>query len=249
MPTSPGAKMLIVSALELLGIASVVASLGNVHMTILASPVVVASLLRTCALVVRVCAPWHMRNFEPRALALWNACLTAVVSVYLGCVFSTAHLADWAHSTTLGCLLLAKIGVIVVDALANILCAAYAVCRTLPQDTVQGPSLDEHWSLDDFALCTRVWKPTDEAKDGTGNYEAEGTCCICLRAFDVDDIITDLMCKHVFHRGCIKDWVESQHISQSDLICPLRCNLKARTILAPLDLGRVWQQKVNLESD
>jgi hypothetical protein len=41
-------------------------------------------------------------------------------------------------------------------------------------------------------------------------------CCICLNGYEFDQDVSKLHCKHCFHSGCIKSWVQR---SQSCPIC------------------------------
>lgn len=36
---------------------------------------------------------------------------------------------------------------------------------------------------------------------------AGGECTVCMSAFDVDDEVTELPCRHRFHRHCITKWL------------------------------------------
>lgn len=40
-------------------------------------------------------------------------------------------------------------------------------------------------------------------------------CCICLETFHIDDNVSLLRCGHMFHKGCIIDWLKK------DFTCPL----------------------------
>lgn len=41
-------------------------------------------------------------------------------------------------------------------------------------------------------------------------------CCVCLCRFEGDEEVSELSCKHFFHKGCLDKWFDNQHIS-----CPL----------------------------
>lgn len=41
-------------------------------------------------------------------------------------------------------------------------------------------------------------------------------CCVCLSGFQADEEVSELCCKHVFHRGCLDKWFDNKHST-----CPL----------------------------
>ncbi|KAH6771236.1 RING/U-box superfamily protein [Perilla frutescens var. hirtella] len=41
-------------------------------------------------------------------------------------------------------------------------------------------------------------------------------CCVCLCRFEADEEVSELSCKHFFHKGCLEKWFDNQHIT-----CPL----------------------------
>lgn len=47
-------------------------------------------------------------------------------------------------------------------------------------------------------------------------------CTICIENFESSSIVVSLLCKHIFHFDCIKDWIKKQ---KGDLKCP-NCNIK-----------------------
>lgn len=49
------------------------------------------------------------------------------------------------------------------------------------------------------------------------NFEKYNTQCnICIDEYNIDDIIVELSCKHIFHKECIKNWLCKENIS-----CPV----------------------------
>ncbi|KAL3649806.1 hypothetical protein CASFOL_006209 [Castilleja foliolosa] len=44
----------------------------------------------------------------------------------------------------------------------------------------------------------------------------EVECCVCLCRFEAEEEVSELSCKHVFHRRCLDKWFDNQHIT-----CPL----------------------------
>lgn len=41
-------------------------------------------------------------------------------------------------------------------------------------------------------------------------------CCVCLSKFEVDEEVSELSCKHFFHKGCLEKWFSNHHST-----CPL----------------------------
>ncbi|XP_057948781.1 probable E3 ubiquitin-protein ligase XERICO [Malania oleifera] len=41
-------------------------------------------------------------------------------------------------------------------------------------------------------------------------------CCVCLCGFEGEEEVSELSCKHFFHKGCLEKWFDKQHTS-----CPL----------------------------
>ncbi|KAK2389477.1 RING-type E3 ubiquitin transferase [Trifolium repens] len=41
-------------------------------------------------------------------------------------------------------------------------------------------------------------------------------CCVCLSGFEANQEVSELPCKHFFHRGCLDKWFDNKHTS-----CPL----------------------------
>lgn len=50
--------------------------------------------------------------------------------------------------------------------------------------------------------------------NGWGNYTVE--CCVCLCGFEADEEVSELSCKHFFHKGCLEKWFHNNHTT-----CPL----------------------------
>ncbi|KAE8665013.1 hypothetical protein F3Y22_tig00112699pilonHSYRG00019 [Hibiscus syriacus] len=45
---------------------------------------------------------------------------------------------------------------------------------------------------------------------------ADGGCCVCLCGFQADEEVSELSCKHFFHKGCLDKWFNNMHST-----CPL----------------------------
>ncbi|XP_047958805.1 probable E3 ubiquitin-protein ligase XERICO [Salvia hispanica] len=41
-------------------------------------------------------------------------------------------------------------------------------------------------------------------------------CCVCLCRFEADEEVSELSCKHFFHKACLDKWFHNRHIT-----CPL----------------------------
>ncbi|KAK7280957.1 hypothetical protein RIF29_08553 [Crotalaria pallida] len=41
-------------------------------------------------------------------------------------------------------------------------------------------------------------------------------CCVCLCRFEANEEVSELPCKHFFHRGCLEKWFDNKHST-----CPL----------------------------
>ncbi|KAL5552790.1 hypothetical protein UlMin_040191 [Ulmus minor] len=41
-------------------------------------------------------------------------------------------------------------------------------------------------------------------------------CCVCLCGFEADEEVSELSCKHFFHKGCLDKWFHNKHVT-----CPL----------------------------
>ncbi|CAL0333126.1 unnamed protein product [Lupinus luteus] len=44
----------------------------------------------------------------------------------------------------------------------------------------------------------------------------ECCCCVCLSRFEANEEVSELPCKHFFHRGCLDKWFDNKHTT-----CPL----------------------------
>ncbi|OAY34460.1 probable E3 ubiquitin-protein ligase XERICO [Manihot esculenta] len=56
--------------------------------------------------------------------------------------------------------------------------------------------------------------------DGGGESGRRGgatvECCVCLCRFEADEEVSELSCKHFFHKGCLDKWFDNKHST-----CPL----------------------------
>lgn len=55
-----------------------------------------------------------------------------------------------------------------------------------------------------------------ETEDGSASRCVMAECCVCLCGFEADEEVSELSCKHFFHKGCLSKWFDNKHIT-----CPL----------------------------
>ncbi|KAK9119845.1 hypothetical protein Scep_017938 [Stephania cephalantha] len=41
-------------------------------------------------------------------------------------------------------------------------------------------------------------------------------CCVCLHGYEAEEEVSELDCKHFFHKGCLEKWLDHKHTT-----CPL----------------------------
>ncbi|KAF5746553.1 zinc finger family protein [Tripterygium wilfordii] len=52
---------------------------------------------------------------------------------------------------------------------------------------------------------------------GNGNGSSRSReCCVCLCGFEAEEEVSELSCKHFFHKGCLEKWFDNKHTT-----CPL----------------------------
>lgn len=51
---------------------------------------------------------------------------------------------------------------------------------------------------------------------GGGSGFGSMECCVCLCGFEADEEVSELSCKHFFHKGCLEKWFVHKHAT-----CPL----------------------------
>eukprot|EP00928_Gymnodinium_smaydae_P025974 TRINITY_DN20533_c1_g1_i1.p1 TRINITY_DN20533_c1_g1~~TRINITY_DN20533_c1_g1_i1.p1 ORF type:complete len:226 (+),score=25.16 TRINITY_DN20533_c1_g1_i1:71-748(+) len=75
-----------------------------------------------------------------------------------------------------------------------------------------------------FMLRTCTW--VEAASDLEKGGEAESTnCCICLETIELDEVVTQLVCRHAFHSHCLFGWIARYRTSdQGPSVCPMRCS-------------------------
>ncbi|XP_061992723.1 probable E3 ubiquitin-protein ligase XERICO [Rosa rugosa] len=53
-------------------------------------------------------------------------------------------------------------------------------------------------------------------KSKRGGRLAMAECCVCLCGFEAEQEVSELSCKHFFHKGCLEKWFDNDHTT-----CPL----------------------------
>ncbi|XVF02563.1 hypothetical protein REPUB_Repub04eG0185300 [Reevesia pubescens] len=48
------------------------------------------------------------------------------------------------------------------------------------------------------------------------NMKMSVECCVCLCGLEADEEVSELSCKHFFHKGCLDKWFDNKHTT-----CPL----------------------------
>lgn len=51
---------------------------------------------------------------------------------------------------------------------------------------------------------------------GAGGCSSSLDCCVCLCRFEAEEEVSELSCKHFFHKGCLEKWFDNKHST-----CPL----------------------------
>lgn len=69
------------------------------------------------------------------------------------------------------------------------------------------------------SLCdSRSSSSSTDARSNGGSTSCSAAmeCCVCLSRFQSDEEVSELSCKHFFHRGCLDKWFDNKHST-----CPL----------------------------
>jgi len=65
----------------------------------------------------------------------------------------------------------------------------------------------------------RSWKLNKHLKEHLLKSDSAGECSICLELYQENDKIVQLTCNHIFHKDCIREWLQNKQNN-----CPL-CRL------------------------
>lgn len=75
-------------------------------------------------------------------------------------------------------------------------------------------------SITQYKVCSReeTTTTTTPVTSDSGSSVGLGTveCCVCLCGFEANQEVSELPCKHFFHRGCLDKWFDNKHLT-----CPL----------------------------
>jgi len=70
--------------------------------------------------------------------------------------------------------------------------------------------------------CVRNWRLNNNLKEhliNSGETDSTEECSICLELYQENDRIVQLTCNHIFHKDCIREWLQNKQNN-----CPL-CRL------------------------
>lgn len=105
-----------------------------------------------------------------------------------------------------------------------------SVFQVMGNSNVNDPNIEEH--PDEFSeiardrrisitqfkfLChnrSSTVARTSRGCGGSGLGSVE--CCVCLCGFEADEEVSELSCKHFFHKCCLEKWFDNNHTT-----CPL----------------------------
>ncbi|XP_059655197.1 probable E3 ubiquitin-protein ligase XERICO [Cornus florida] len=98
----------------------------------------------------------------------------------------------------------------------------------ITSNSEQNPSIDQCYpTISENARARRVLitrygslcknRSTLARATNSGNTGSSMECCVCLCRFEADEVVSELACKHFFHKGCLDKWFDNHHHST----CPL----------------------------
>eukprot|EP00928_Gymnodinium_smaydae_P042441 TRINITY_DN28577_c0_g1_i1.p1 TRINITY_DN28577_c0_g1~~TRINITY_DN28577_c0_g1_i1.p1 ORF type:complete len:220 (-),score=9.70 TRINITY_DN28577_c0_g1_i1:299-958(-) len=76
-----------------------------------------------------------------------------------------------------------------------------------------------------FVSKTGTWVEVCDTCDGASGEEHDATCCICLERIELNEVVTQLTCKHSFHTQCASQWMLrcARRRHGENNLCPMRC--------------------------
>eukprot|EP00928_Gymnodinium_smaydae_P036213 TRINITY_DN25337_c0_g1_i1.p1 TRINITY_DN25337_c0_g1~~TRINITY_DN25337_c0_g1_i1.p1 ORF type:complete len:222 (+),score=14.35 TRINITY_DN25337_c0_g1_i1:40-705(+) len=81
-----------------------------------------------------------------------------------------------------------------------------------------------HSDTDSFVARICTWVELNLADD---DENVPAICSICLDRIELNEVVKQLVCKHVFHVQCASRWMRRcSRLGQEESICPMRCALK-----------------------
>ncbi|KAF9592579.1 hypothetical protein IFM89_016030 [Coptis chinensis] len=69
------------------------------------------------------------------------------------------------------------------------------------------------------SLCnngSRIGARSASGDQGSCSHWCPMECCVCLHKFEAHQEVSELSCKHFFHKGCLEKWLDHKHST-----CPL----------------------------
>lgn len=77
------------------------------------------------------------------------------------------------------------------------------------------PNIEEDSGSERRISITHIVKSLCHYSSG---WWATMECCVCLCGFEADEEVSELSCKHFFHKGCLNKWFDNNHSVRT---CPL----------------------------
>eukprot|EP00928_Gymnodinium_smaydae_P082522 TRINITY_DN65860_c0_g1_i1.p1 TRINITY_DN65860_c0_g1~~TRINITY_DN65860_c0_g1_i1.p1 ORF type:complete len:230 (+),score=18.66 TRINITY_DN65860_c0_g1_i1:74-763(+) len=73
-------------------------------------------------------------------------------------------------------------------------------------------------------VCT--WVELCGSCEVADDAESAAICCICLDRIELNEVVTQLTCRHAFHSECASLWMRRcATLSPCESVCPIRCRL------------------------
>lgn len=70
---------------------------------------------------------------------------------------------------------------------------------------------------------------------------SQADCAICIESFASEEQIAILSCQHVFHTGCIQEWVN--HKEEKSILCPVcKHDIREKKDIQPVDETELTEQ-------
>lgn len=83
-------------------------------------------------------------------------------------------------------------------------------CKRQPEHPIN-PFLAEAWVLKSEERYKAILKESPEIFYGNEtNFYEQPKCVVCLSDFSTGQPIRVLSCRHIFHQGCIEEWIKAK---------------------------------------
>uniref|UniRef100_A0A7N0U1H5 RING-type domain-containing protein n=1 Tax=Kalanchoe fedtschenkoi TaxID=63787 RepID=A0A7N0U1H5_KALFE len=110
--------------------------------------------------------------------------------------------------------------VVVLNAILSVIALRDSVKSLLRSAGVLAENSSGGEECRDLAAERRVMISRFGSKDGDEEEEEMVECCsVCLCGFERGEVVSELPCKHFFHRGCLEKWVCNNNGGSAT--CPL----------------------------